>query len=117
MIKCKKCLDLKEEKYFYKNKDNTYKKTCKWCLGVKNPDKKNKKRIIKYTIDTKKPSKKELVSFINEMNYKCGYFDFLDCLRLVDIFTRKNGIISTKLSMEDELMYMWLELKKSSLSI
>jgi hypothetical protein len=107
---CNKCEQQRELKYFYCKRDKhgreKYINICKWCLGVKNPDKK-----LKFKTEDKKPSKKEMMDFIDEMNYKSGYFDFVDCLRLVDIFTRQNGIVHTTLSTEHELMYMWEELK------
>jgi len=107
---CKKCEEQRELKYFYCRRDKhgreKHTNICKWCLGVKNPDRKHK-----FKTEDKKPSKNEMMAFIDEMSKKHGYFDFVDCLRLVDIFTRQNGIVFTTLSMEDELMWMWEELK------
>jgi hypothetical protein len=107
---CNKCEEIKELRYFYSRTDKygrvRYGYTCKSCLGVKNPERITKQKTIEV-----KPTKKEIKSFVKEMSDKGGYFDFVDSLRLIDLFTRQNGIVFTNFSIEDELMYMWEELK------
>jgi|688.fasta_scaffold87208_7 hypothetical protein len=80
---------------------------CKICLGIKKFD----KITVKKTPDVL-PKKSEVKSFIDEMNNKGGQFDFVDSLRLVDIFTRQYGIVWTNFSIEDELLYMWERMKE-----
>lgn len=107
---CKKCGVEKELKYFYKrkNKYDIEKPTgsCKSCLGIKNPDK-----ITTHKTIEEKPTKKQLSAFIREMEAKRGQFDFVDSLRLINIFTQQYGIVFTNFTIEEELMYMWEKLK------
>lgn len=110
-ILCKKCDRLLDTKYFYFRRNEfgkvKYIPRCKACYGVKNPDK------VRTTLPPEeKPKKKEVSSFINEMEIKGGSFDFVDSLRLVDIFTRQFGIINTSFTVEEELMYMWEKMKE-----
>jgi len=108
---CKKCGVEKDLQYFYKRRNNKHcieKATgsCKHCLGIKNPD----KITFNKTIEVK-PTKKELSAFVHEMEIKLGHFDFVDSLRLINIFTQQYGLVFTSFSIEEELMYMWEKLK------
>lgn len=108
---CKKCGVEKELRYFYKRKNNKYSVekatgSCKHCLGIKNPDK-----ITTQKTTEVKPTKKQLSAFIREMEAKRGQFDFVDSLRLINIFTQQYGIVFTNFTIEEELMYMWEKLK------
>ena len=50
---------------------------------------------------------KELQMFINKVNIKKGWIDYIDAFRLVNLYTNCYGVLSTTLSIEDELVYMW----------
>lgn len=117
MKKCSNCKFELDEMFFYgrKRADGKYKADgkCKFCLGVKNPYKRSKKKPI-YK-DEPEPSSRELNDFIIEMKRKNAQFSFVDCLRLVDLFVRKEGVIFTTLTMEDELLWMWETLKNKNL--
>ena len=110
MKACKRCSRELDLRFYYSRRDKVgkerYDNICKYCLGIKNPEK-----IRPKDNKEEKPSVKELMAFIDEMKRKNGYFDFIDSLRLVDIFTRQNGIVFTTFSIEDELVWMWEELK------
>lgn len=110
-ITCKNCKKELEKKYFYTRKDKHDRdkiiKRCKWCYGVKNPEK-----VRVYVPSDEKPEKIEIIKFITEMNNKKANFNFVDSLRLIDIFTRQYGVIYTSLPVEDELMYMWEKMKE-----
>ena len=50
---------------------------------------------------------KELQMFINKVNIRGGWIDYIDAFRLINIYTNNYGILSTTLSVEDELLIMW----------
>lgn len=109
---CKVCDNILPIHHFYYNKGGDgkyrYSARCKSCLGIKNPD----KVVRQHTKAEKQPTKKEINRFIDEMKKKSSYFDFVDSLRLIDIFTRQFGIVFTSLPVEQELLYMWESIKK-----
>ncbi|MFY8159766.1 MAG: hypothetical protein ACOVNU_00410 [Candidatus Kapaibacteriota bacterium] len=55
---------------------------------------------------------KELEMFINKVNRKDGWIDYIDAFRLIDIYTKNYGVLTTRLSIEDELIIMWDKVKK-----
>lgn len=55
---------------------------------------------------------KELKMFINKVNSRKGWIDYIDAFRLVNIYTNAYGILSTTLPVEDELIYMWHKINK-----
>lgn len=57
----------------------------------------------------KKKMKKE--ELINKIERQAGYIDALDAYRLISLYTDEFGILKTKLSVEDELIYMYMKLK------
>lgn len=50
---------------------------------------------------------KELQMFINKVNIRGGWIDYIDAFRLINIYTNNYGVLSTTLSVEDELLIMW----------
>jgi len=122
IVFCKKCERYLDRKYFYskivylkggRNKIGGLEKRvlikpCKFCHGTK----KSGERVAYPPNEKEKPLKKEINAFIKDMKSKSGYFDFIDCLRLIDIYTRQFGVVWTTMLPEDEMLLMWEKLKQ-----
>lgn len=52
--------------------------------------------------------------FIEDVKRKSGYIDYIDAFKLIHLFTEKYGVIYTELSIEDELIYMWIKLQENN---
>lgn len=50
--------------------------------------------------------------FIEKVKKQSGYVGVLDVYRLIHFYTEKWDVLTTKLTVEDELVYMWLKLQQ-----
>jgi hypothetical protein len=50
--------------------------------------------------------------FIEKVKRQGGWVDIVDVYRLIDLYTERFGILFTELSIEDELMYMWIKIQE-----
>jgi hypothetical protein len=129
--KCKGCSEEKPLDDFYRTKikgKEYIRWNCTTChnAGIKTKyvsKKKEKPKKVKRVDVIKIRREKERLErlsfenevrlFINEMDArKRGYFDVVDIYRLIHYYTELKGVIYTDLSIEDELMMMWEELKE-----
>jgi hypothetical protein len=48
---------------------------------------------------------------LKKIEKQVGYIDAVDAFRLISLYTDEFGILKTKLSIEDELIYMYMKLR------
>ncbi len=51
---------------------------------------------------------------LEKIERQAGYIDVIDAYRLISVYTDEFGILKTTLSVEDELIYMYMKLKGDS---